>query len=445
MTPWFNLFGTIKYCRRYWSLPGGLTGILMFLSGAFAFADSYIINSFVVAPFEQTTCEFHGGLVAYWGENETGYGPRSPVSPVAFWPVSSLATRALYAANRNATGVYTKIDNGFANNSAIFSPLENDIIGRWGCKNESVVRFGPKHLVNQFNVEKVIIESGFLYNQSNASIATKDFGLIDSIMMWSVDQFNNNTNRTDWKMRATFGNNLNESRLATKFDCQYNNGLKPWNRPMMLVNDAMHKWKDIVAGSIVKSDAVTEHQYHLEVILNAMTMVAASDNNLWPVSKFDMAKGQETTYGCKKTKNTIRRPVWVIAFILVSLIVLLGVLDLWNYYGKWRSGRRDIAKEIPFDFQEWQLMALKHMSGNLGLKMDGVRQYEYCYDKSTAKHTVKRTRRVFLHTLTKGIKLTISLSQTGVPQYNSLNDLEMFPSDGFSRSKKSAVVSYTSL
>ncbi|CAG8972270.1 hypothetical protein HYALB_00001668 [Hymenoscyphus albidus] len=389
-----------KWSCPFRKLPGGFIGLLMIASDIFAILKNFIVNSYIYDQNTQTTCDFEYVLVADFGDS----APSVRLAPVALWSISFLALRALESVGRGGTqGVYSKVNYNFNTNSTTFSPTKDDLLGKWNCAESTNVTFTPDDILNRTIIESAIVRQGLHYPRvwvSSESVLPNS--TVTDVLYWSADQGNNNTSPV-WQMNATVGVNLLQSLSATNFHCSYTPIRTQWKAPIMPLQKTLVDWKDLMLGYI-KGFTILDAKPNLELILNSMTMVAASHNTIQYAKDLSLPN---KSYGCKATGPEIKSPVFVVLLILVVLIIGLLVIDLYNLVMNYFSKSRNIIDEMPFDIVEWQLTAMHLLTGEGRLKYRGVQEYEYLHDKDTAKYMARK------------------MKQTGISSYEALNTSEV--------------------
>lgn len=391
MTPWFPLFSALLYIWNYRRLPGGFIGILMIASGIFVILDQYIVNSYIFDTLKYDTCEFKDGLVADWGASAAS----AHVKPAPLWSVSFLAINALLFANAtsNIQGVYSKVDYSFQSDRKTFRPREEDVLGNWICSEQSVLKFSPNDLTSLPLINATISRQNFLYQQASAEAYSYKNDTIRTIMAWSADQGNNNSSPV-WNMNATIGTQLPSSLQATNYHCTYVPKKKTWKAPIMPMRDTLFDWKDLMLGQIVEND-MAYTKFYLEVMLNAMSMVGATQNQAFNSEENDnVLAGLDTSYGCVFIHPVIHHPVFIVLFILIAIILALLAMDIYNLIMNCISGRNKIIERMPFDVMDWQLSTMQNLTGDEKLNYRDVKDYEYLNDRNTEKYMARKIQPV---------------------------------------------------
>lgn len=384
MTPWFSLYSTCQYAWKFGKMPGGFIGFLMIISGVFDRVDTYFVNTYITDYYSQSTCKFDHGLVAYFGDSANS---RNAIAPASLWPLSILAVRALSFADEEKRGVYSKVDLKFNKKGTIFSPTEEDLLGHWKCSNESIIKFPSSNLNNSDAIYSAIYGQNFLYNRAISSAGTNTGGNISEVMIWSA----NETESSTWEMKATMGVNVSDSLLATNYRCTYKSE-RNWNAPIIKLQPTLEDWRGLMVGYLVDS-SIEFSASHIEIMLNAMSMVAASGNSLYYANNkaLEELDWRDRSYGCTKIRAEVENQIWIVFFILVVVVGGLAVIDIYKLIRYKSSSRSKIADKMPFEMMDWQLVSIQHMTGKQDLKHEDLKDYEYFHDRSTGE--IKAIRR----------------------------------------------------
>lgn len=360
----------------------------MIISGLFDLVDTYFVNSYITDQYSQSTCNFDHGLVAFFGESAPS---RNSIAPAALWPLSFLAVRALSFTDEGQRGVYSKVDLKFNNKETIFSPSKADVLGYWKCSNESNIDISPDDINNGTAVDSAIHKQNFLYTEATASATTFAGSTVSEVMFWSA----NHNESSTWEMKATMGVNISQTHQATNYHCIYG-AKRTWNAPIIELQASLDEWKGLMVGYLVDS-SIEFSNHHIEIMLNAMTMVAASGNSLYYANnkRFKELNSRDKSYGCVKKHAEVENPVWAVFFIMVLVVIgLVVVVDLYKLIRYKTSSRSKTADKMPFEMMDWQLATMQHLTGKENLEYRDLKDYEYFHDRSIGRNMVRKRQQV---------------------------------------------------
>jgi len=418
LTSWISLTSTITYTWNTFQLPGGKYGLLMFLTGIFALAHQYFVNSFILPTSLQSSCTFEFGIV-------TTYLPEGGVIPSSTFSAANTIYNAQYQVwvNGGEMGIYQKVNY----TSVTFTPTLEDVLGGWNCSYEPDTTIAWTDWVDQASFYAFLQQNSFLFETwVEAGAASINGSTEKGFMVWSADQLDDSTEQ--WNLRALIATNLTGLSVpVTNLECQLVAG-EGWTPPVMPSNRSLTEWAAKTYGFLtsIEPDA---YGFFMEWILDGMVMLTGSGNSDILDSSY-LPAGASTSYGCSVQGTEIRPEIWAIlgAVLLIFIILFVGdifffVVRLFQHFpdqaeaapsgvqGPQRDSyntdlikaapssvqeehrdrcHADLAEAAPSSVQEWQLALLKEVTNDKNIKARQMRHYLYGWDIDERKYVLRR-------------------------------------------------------
>jgi hypothetical protein len=388
LTSWISLTGTLTYTWNTFQLSGGKYGLLMLLTGMFALAHQYFVNSFILPVSLQTTCIFEFGVVTtHLPEGDNSIFPSSTFS------AANTVYNAQYQvwANGGVMGIYQKVNY----TSVTFTPTLEDVLGGWNCSYKPNTTIAWTDWVDQTSFSTFIQQDAFLFTEAStwAGAVSSNGSTQIGFMAWSANQPDNSTEQ--WDLRAIIATNLTGSSVpVTNLECQLVVEAG-WTPPIMPSYKSLTEWAPKTYGFLASIEP-DSYEFFMEWILNGMVMLTGSGNNDQLDASY-LPVGASTHYGCSVQGTQIKAEIWAIlgAILLIFIPLFLGdifffVFRLFKNFQHTDTYHADLAEAAPSSVQEWQLALLKEVTNDKKIEARQMRNYLYGWDINKKKYMLGR-------------------------------------------------------
>ncbi|KAH7310324.1 hypothetical protein BKA65DRAFT_165697 [Rhexocercosporidium sp. MPI-PUGE-AT-0058] len=383
-TPWMSLGSTISYIWTLKRIPGGWLGLIMIFSGLFGTGNRYIINSCIVQEDVVSSCPFESGIVTT--------ANTKMLRPVSTWAVTWLALNSLDTARERGAevGVYSKVNN----NITAFFPGEEDVLGNWDCEvavDDTTIQPGDwaNNILDDFIQNQTFLPGEKYWSGSN----TPSLNVGTAFMAWGpyTDPATNQSSvramiSTPPTVSGIVVAPANISNLECKLSITDHSKWEPapWPVNPDPTESTYQVWAKLMVGFVLEVGA-EEYPYQLTKVLNAMSMLSGTGNEHNMNQEAAKSFGAGTHFGCLVPNTRIYSSVYIITVILISLVVIMLIVDVYDIVRNKFDDRNKEVKKMPFEMLDWQVALVEKMTGDTIAKPRKLAGYEYFWDESTAR------------------------------------------------------------
>ena len=357
------------------------------------FPIQYFTSSFISSvPGIYGDCTFNNGVV---------FLPEftNLVEPESSWPAADIAIisqewSTVHGYNR---GIYAKSNSDSNFTVTADSP---DYLGNWTCTEDKSVTFSADTSIDTIN--STLTQNQFLYANSRGVWHTIP-GLPDTqdgLLMWSSSDPTESGRKWDVKASIAPSHDVGQPIVMSNFDCTMTGPQIEWILPLIPSVDTLDDWGSRTYGYLVQGSDYSNpgddstFGFGLEVMLNAMTMVAGTLNTA--TRSANGAYNSPSTYRCKLERTIICKEVFaMLGFLLLHLFcfVLLSIKYWFQIHTSDRA-RRKAIKEVPSSASSWQVAVLRdHFPDQASyITAKDISQYRYGWD-ANGSNVLRFTRK----------------------------------------------------
>lgn len=380
LSSWMSATDTAFYTWQTRRLPGGIFGLFMLITGVFGIVHQFFVSSFITsAPGLFGSCAFTTGLVIR--PPFVGTGPNGTLLTAGSqWPAALVAINSQVAAIRHGDppGIYAK-----ANSNTNFTVAKDnpDYLGNWNCEELK----HPTTVSSNASIQQIgdtLETQGSIYH----NWYSEHRKLANGVLIWSSSVADNV--RQPWGVKASVGPDAADGQpmIMYNYNCSMVAPAVEWVLANISSGAFLQGWAESAYGQLIlgsdKLPAGNPDTYAatLEVILNAMVMATASQDNATSLvtSDFKSHYDSKDTFRCAAERTIIAQPIWVVlGFLLLHLLGFL-LADIILVLLIYCCSEHRAVSDIPSDLPSWQLATLRDRFPQEPV-IEAKRMHEYVY------------------------------------------------------------------